>query len=360
MSFYKYVILGGGVAAGYAAREFADHGISTGELCIVSAEETLPYERPPLSKEFLAGNAKEEEILINDRAFYDEHGIEIKLGTRVTAVDCDAKELYAADKTFSYDRLMIATGARPVNLDVPGSALQNIFYLRRLEDARQIREAANGAKKAVVIGGSFIGMEAASVLQEGLGIETTMLFPEERVWQAFFTAPMSSYFENYYREQGVEILSEEEVTAFEGEDQLTHVITRSGLLLPADLVVAGVGAAPRTELFKDSGLEVVDDGIIVNRFLKTNLPHVWAAGDVTIYRDLIYKRPMHVEHWDCPARLLPVIVLLVQRSCGPSNIQFSFTQPLHFFRVAAAVSMWLYPVWIASTTLLTHACGSVI
>lgn len=297
MSNYKYVILGGGLTAGYAAQEFVENGIDADELCIVSAEGTLPYERPPLSKDFLAGEKTKDDILINERDFYKDNGIVVKLNTRVDRVDFDRKKLFAGDQEITYEKLLIATGSRPRTLDVPGADLDNIFYLRKLEDSREIRRQAKEAGTAVVIGGSFIGMETTSVLQSS-GVDTTMIFPEERVWEVFFTAEMSDFFERYYRERGVTILPENKAESFSGEEQVTHVVTSSGERLEADLVVLGIGVSPNTEIFKDTALELKDGAILVNRFLETNLPDVLAAGDVTRYKDVIYNRPLHIEHWD--------------------------------------------------------------
>jgi NADPH-dependent 2,4-dienoyl-CoA reductase/sulfur reductase-like enzyme len=301
MSSYKYVIVGGGLTAGYAAREFVEQGLDPGQLLILSAEQTLPYERPPLSKGFLEGEKTTEEILINDPAFYDENGIEVKLGTPVTQVNLGEKRLQADGGEFAYEKLLIATGSRPRTFDLPGSDRDNIFYLRQVGDARQIRQAAEEADKAVVIGGSFIGMEAASVLQSQ-GVGTTMVFPEEHVWEAFFTSTMAAFFERYYRERGVTILPQRKVDSFagngRGDGRATQVITSEGERLAADLVVAGIGVQPNSELFEGSGLEIEQGYIKVNRFLETNMPDVLAAGDVTRYRDVIYERPLHLEHWD--------------------------------------------------------------
>ena len=297
MSSYRYVILGGGLSAGYAAQAFAEKGINAGELLILSAEETLPYERPPLSKSYLAGEETTQDILINDPEFYDENGIEVKLATPVTHVDLDKKRLYVDGDHITYDKLLIATGARPRTFSLPGSGLDNIFYLRQVGDARQIRQAAEEASKAVVIGGSFIAMETASVLQSQ-GVETTMIFPEERVWSAFFTPTMSAFFEEYYRDQGVTILPRRKVESFVGDGSVSRVITTKGDSLTADMVVAGIGVQPNSDLFKDSALQINQDYIMVNRYLETNLPDVLAVGDVTCYRDIVYKRPLHLEHWD--------------------------------------------------------------
>jgi NADPH-dependent 2,4-dienoyl-CoA reductase/sulfur reductase-like enzyme len=140
-------------------------------------------------------------------------------------------------------------------------------------------------------------MESAAVLRS-LGLETTMVFPDERVWQSFFTAPMSAFFQDYYCNRGVVILPETEIDSFLGEQTTSQVVTTSGQRIKADIVVAGIGAVLNTELFADSGMKIGDEGISVNRFLETNLPDVFAAGDVTRYRDVIYDSPMHIEHWD--------------------------------------------------------------
>jgi NADPH-dependent 2,4-dienoyl-CoA reductase/sulfur reductase-like enzyme len=169
--------------------------------------------------------------------------------------------------------------------------------LRQIDDARRIRQQAKGAQEAVVIGGSFIGMEATAVLQSQ-GVETTLVFPEKRVWDAFFTPEMSAFFEKYYRDRGVTILPEQEVTAFEGEVYVTHVVTKSGKKLPTDMVVAGIGVQANSDLFANSPLQLVDGAISVNRFLETNMPDVLAAGYVVRYRSTLYERPLHIEHWD--------------------------------------------------------------
>lgn len=297
MDSFRFVILGGGVTAGYAAQEFVRCGLPAGELCIVSAEKTLPYDRPPLSKGFLADEKSEADILINEPDFYKENGIAVRLDTAVTRVDLDNNQLFANGDTLSFEKLLIATGARPRTFNLPGHDLDNIFYLRDIHDARQIRQQAGRAKTAVVIGGSFIGMEAAAVLQSQ-GVATTMIFPEKRVWQAFFTPEMSHFFQNYYGGRGVTILAEEKIERFEGNGRVQKVITQSGKELPADMVVAGIGVQPNDDLFRDSGLKLADAGILVNRFLETSFPAVLAAGDVTCYRDIVFDKQLHVEHWD--------------------------------------------------------------
>jgi NADPH-dependent 2,4-dienoyl-CoA reductase/sulfur reductase-like enzyme len=298
MTTYEYVILGGGLAAGYAAQAFAEENTPPGKLCILSAENKLPYERPPLSKGFLAGEKAEDDILINEPEFYEENKIDIFLNSLVEQVDLKQKKLYTDSATIGFEKLLIATGARPRHLDVPGADLEGIYYLRRVGDAKRIRQAAEEANEAVVIGGSFIGMEVASVLQSA-DVDVTMVFPEAHVWEAFFTLEMSAFFENYYRDRGVIIMPRAEVVEFEGANgRLTRVVLKSGTRLEANLVVAGVGVQPNTELFAGNGLQMSDGGIVVNRFLETNLPGVFAVGDVAYYNDVLFDRSRRIEHWD--------------------------------------------------------------
>jgi len=295
---FKYVIIGGGLAAGYAARAFAEYGDSaSSQLCILSADNELPYERPSLSKHFLASDASIDEILINDPGFYRRHDIEIRLETVVGRIDCDNHLLYAGNYIIGYERLMIATGARAKTLPVPGFDLNGIHTLHMALDARTIRHAAHQAERAVVIGGSFIGMEVASVLQS-LGVQTTLVFPEERVWQKLFTPEISDFFEQYYAERGVKLITGAQIDRFEGDNgRVERVVLQSDQVLPASLVVAGVGVEPNLDLFVETPLQI-DDGIIVNRFLETIEPHVFAVGDVARYHDPLTDKLIRIEHWD--------------------------------------------------------------
>lgn len=295
---YKYVIVGGGLAAGYAAREIAEHGErASAQLCIISADNELPYERPPLSKQFLAGKKSFSAILINEPDFYTRNHIDVLLETVVERVDCDAKLLITDKGAIHYDALLLATGSRARQLSVPGHDLQGIYTLRLVDDARRIRAAAEHSQQAVVIGGSFIGMEVASVLQSA-GLRTTMVFPNERVWESFFTPEMSHFFERYYQKKGVTFAKGSKATAFVGKDnQVAQVILDSGRALPADLVVVGVGVEPNVELVRNTPIEV-DDGIIVNRFLETIEPNIFVAGDIARYHDPLTGKLRRLEHWD--------------------------------------------------------------
>jgi NAD(P)H-nitrite reductase large subunit len=195
MHTYRYVILGGGMVAGYAAKELVEQGLKPGELCIVSAEAALPYERPPLSKDFLAGKAQPDEILINDESFYNQHGIQLRLSTPIAAVDFADKHLrMEANEVIRYEKLLIATGARVRTLEVPGANLKGVLYLRSLDDSQRIRQQAEQARRAVIIGGGYIGLEVSAVLAQR-GLATTVVLSGETLLPRLFTPPMSDFFQ---------------------------------------------------------------------------------------------------------------------------------------------------------------------
>lgn len=298
MNRYPYVILGGGIVAGYSAAEFAAQGVAPGALAIVSAAGALPYERPPLSKGFLRGEESAAEIHIHDEAFYNENGIAFYGDSRVTAVDFDRRLLHTTKgDVIGFEKLIIATGATVRTLEVPGATGADVYYLRSLEDARQIRQAMTDGRRVVVVGSGFIGMEAgASLRMEGL--ETHLVFPEKRIWERFFTPLMSAALAAYYADRGVNLYPENSVARIlRREGRVTGVALNSGLELPADFVVAGIGVEPATGPFRNSDLKI-DDGIIVDEYLQTNIPGVYAAGDVARFYDLRLGRHRRLEHWD--------------------------------------------------------------
>ena len=292
-----YVILGGGIGAGYAAREFVKQGVEPGQLAIVSADNTLPYDRPSLSKRFLAGEKTAEDILINKPAFYDEHGIQVFLNTRVTRADLTQNRLYTnADLQIQFGKLLIATGSHVRRLDLPGADLAGIHYLRFLDQSREIAHAIQRAQHAVVIGGGYIGMEVSSVLA-GKGIEVTMVFPEKGLMERLFTPQMSAFFQDYYEARGVNFRPQTRPVAFIGDGHVSRVRLDTGQEIPADFVVAGIGVTPAVELFEGTGLHL-DNGIVVNKYLETNRNGVFAAGDVANYNDVIFQKRRRIEHWD--------------------------------------------------------------
>jgi NADPH-dependent 2,4-dienoyl-CoA reductase/sulfur reductase-like enzyme len=290
---YRTVVLGGGMVAGYAAKELAESGLKPGELGIVSADNALPYERPPLSKSFLAGKDNEQSVLINTESFYREHGIGIHLNCEIDRIDLAGKRLVEhGGQEFRFDKLILATGARPRTLNVPGADRENVLYLRSMSDSARLRDALKNVKKVVVIGGGFIGMEVASQSAQQ-GRDTTMVFPDDRVWKNFFTPEMSQFFQKYYENHGVRFAAGAKAEGIDAR----QVSLSSGKKLDADLIVAGIGVTPVTELAEAMGL-TVDNGIRVDEFLQTSAANVYAAGDVANYHDVIFKKRRRVEHWD--------------------------------------------------------------
>jgi NADPH-dependent 2,4-dienoyl-CoA reductase/sulfur reductase-like enzyme len=293
----KFVILGGGMVAGYAAKQLVELGLRPGELAILSADNSVPYERPPLSKGFLAGKDAEEAIRINPEDFYRKHAIELKLECEISAVDPKRKRLILkSGDQFGFDKLIVATGARPRSLNVTGANLRNLYYLRTLDDSRAIRSASEKAKHAVVIGGGFIGVEAAAVLAQKR-VEVTMVLNEERIWKRLFSPEMSRFFEAYYATRGVQLIKATAVSELRGDGAVNCAVLANGQTVPCELVVAGIGVWPAIEILANSGLNV-GDGIMVNEYLETSEPDIFAAGDVANYQDVLFGKRRRVEHWD--------------------------------------------------------------
>jgi 3-phenylpropionate/trans-cinnamate dioxygenase ferredoxin reductase component len=297
MNGSKFVILGGGMVAGYAAKQLVELGLTPGQLAILSADDSVPYERPPLSKGFLAGKDSEEAIRINPEDFYANHGIELKLECEVSAVDTKRKRLVLkGDDEFEFDKLIVATGACPRTLNIPGATLRNLYYLRTLNDSKVIRGALEKVKHTVVIGGGFIGMEVAAVLAQK-GIEVTMVLNQDRIGKRLFSPEMSRFFEDYYTAQGVRLIKSASVSELGGNGAVSSAVLANGQTIPCELVVAGIGVQPATEMLANSGLNV-GDGIIVNEYLEASQPDVLAAGDVANYQDALFGKRRRVEHWD--------------------------------------------------------------
>lgn len=293
----KYLILGGGMVAGYCAKEAVDRGLKPGELAIVSEDNAPPYERPPLSKGFLAGKDSEESIRINAQEFYGKHEIDVRLGSPVAAVDARRKLLHLrSGEDLGFDKLVIATGAAVRTLEITGSDLPGLYYLRSLDDSKRIRAHAASAKRAAVIGGSFIAMEVASVLAQK-GVETTMILREDRIWKKVFTPAMSRFFEDYYSSRGVRFVKEAKVNALRGRSAVESVALADQEPIACDLAVAGIGVLPVTAPLAESGLQL-GDGVLVNEHLETAIPGIYAAGDIANYQDPLFAKRRRVEHWD--------------------------------------------------------------
>jgi NADPH-dependent 2,4-dienoyl-CoA reductase/sulfur reductase-like enzyme len=285
------------MVAGYAAKQLVEAGLKPGVLTILSGETSLPYERPPLSKGFLAGSDTEDGIRINPEDFYSKHGIEVRLGCDVASVDPGRKRLtLASGGEFGFNILVVATGAAVRKLDVPGADLANVRYLRSLNDSKAIRESAEKVKRTLVIGGGFIGMEVAAVLAQK-GIEITMVVRDDRIWKQVFSPQMSSFFEAYYTSRGVRFVKMATVKELRGDGAVSSAILSDGQTISCDMVVAGIGVRPVTEVLANSSIEV-SDGVMVNEYLEASQPGIFAAGDVANYQDVLFGKRRRVEHWD--------------------------------------------------------------
>jgi NADPH-dependent 2,4-dienoyl-CoA reductase/sulfur reductase-like enzyme len=297
MNEARFVILGGGMVAGNAAKQLVELGLKSGELAILSADTSVPYERPPLSKGFLAGKDTEEAIRINPEDFYRKQGIEIKLGCEISGVNPEQKLLsLKTGGEFGFNKLIVATGARPRTLEIPGAKLRGVHYLRSLDDSKSIRGAAEHVKRAVVVGGGFIGMEVAAVLAQK-NIEVTMILSDDRIWKRFFSPQMSSFFEAYYQTRGVRFIKRAKLTELRGNGTVSSAALADGQAIACEMVVAGIGVLPVTDLLANSGIEV-EDGVLVNEYLESSRPDVYAAGDVANYQDVLFAKRRRVEHWD--------------------------------------------------------------
>lgn len=309
------------MVAGYAAKQFVENGLKPGELGIVSADNALPYERPPLSKGLLAGKENEQSVLINPESFYRDHGIGVHLNAQIDRIDIAGKRLIArGGEEFRFGKLILATGASVRRLDVPGGDRENVLYLRSLSDSVRLRDRLKSAKKVAVIGGGFIGMEVASQSAQQ-GRDTTMVFPDDRVWKHFFTPEMSRFFEKYYRDRGVRFVAGARVEVI-GADSVS---LSTGAKLEADLVLAGIGVTPVTEIAAAAGVKA-ENGIVVNEFLETGATDVYAAGDMANYYDVLFGKRRRCEHWDNAVKQGQYLARLLTGDAKPfENIPYFFS-----------------------------------
>ncbi|KAK4762134.1 hypothetical protein SAY87_030018 [Trapa incisa] len=311
---FKYVIVGGGVAAGYAAREFARQGVKPGELAIISKEAVAPYERPALSKAYLfpegfarlpgfhvcVGSGGERLL----PEWYRENGIELILGTEIVKADLAGKALIsAAGDAFKYQTLIIATGSSVIRLTdfgVQGADAGNILYLRDIDDADKLINAIKAKKngKCVIVGGGYIGLELSAVMKMN-NFDVTMVYPEPWCMPRLFTAGLAAFYEGYYANKGINIIKGTVATGFTADatGDVKEVKLKDGRVLESDIVVVGVGGRPLITLFKGQ-LEEEKGGIKTDGFFKTSNPDVYAVGDVATFPLKLYNEIRRVEHVD--------------------------------------------------------------
>jgi apoptosis-inducing factor 3 len=287
----RVVIVGGG-AAGFAAAEMLRRRGFGGEITMLSDDSAAPVDRPNLSKDYLAGNAPEDWVPLGGHDWYAEKDVTLKLNTDVTALDAKQKSVTLGDgSTIKFDKLLLATGAEPVKLPVPGADLPHVHLLRSLADSRAIIKAVESAKRAVVIGASFIGLEVAASLR-ARKIEVHVVAPEKRPLEKVFGPELGDFVRKLHEEHGVAFHLEDGVTGIDAKG----VALKSGGRLEADLVVTGVGVRPRIALAEKVGL-AIDRGVSVDEYLQTSASGIYAAGDIARWPDAYTRERIRVEHW---------------------------------------------------------------
>jgi 3-phenylpropionate/trans-cinnamate dioxygenase ferredoxin reductase component len=290
-----HVIVGASLAGAKAAETLRSEGFD-GRVVLVGAESERPYERPPLSKDYLRGEVGREKVYVHPEGFYAEHDIDLRLGRTVEGLDTSASELELDDgERLRYDRLLLTTGAEPRRLSIPGAGLDGVHYLRSIQDSDALRARLDRGGAVVVVGAGWIGSEvAASARQRGL--EVTVVEPASLPLERVLGAELGAIYRDIHADHGVRMLLGTGVEAFEGETAVERVRTSDGRELGCDFVVVGVGVEPRIQLAERAGIEV-DDGILVDDHLQTSLPGVFAAGDVASAHHPFYGERIRVEHW---------------------------------------------------------------
>ena len=289
----KVLIIGGGHAGANTAYALRKDGFD-GEITIISDEGYLPYHRPPLSKDFLKQNMAIEKLSFKPSNFYEEQNISINLNTRISAIDLELSHAKAKDNLFYFDYLVFATGASPRLLPMENADAKNLFYLRQITDVLSIHESIGSAKNIVLIGGGYIGLEVASAMIE-LGLNVTILESEERILKRVTSLEVSKFYNNFHSKKGVEIICNAKIASLNAENKMINaVLLESGESIAADIVLAGIGAIPNTQLADSIGLDC-SNGIKTDQYCRTSMPNILAVGDCTSSLNALYNQELRLE-----------------------------------------------------------------
>lgn len=288
----KNIVIVGGGAAGFACAEMLRRRGYQGHLTILSEDTDAPCDRPNLSKDYLAGTAPEKWMPLRPDGFYKDNHIDLQLGTVVQHIDTANHQITTKDdRSISFDRLVLATGAEPIRLPIPGQDGAHVFTLRSFSDSRRIIEYAKNARTVVVLGSGFIGLEVAAALR-ARGLAVHVVSRDQSPLQNVLGSELGNFIRSLHEAHGVTFHTETSLTTIEPES----VALSNGDKLTADLVILGVGVRPRTTLAESAGLNV-DKGILVDEYLQTNVPGIYAAGDVARWRDKASGQALRIEHW---------------------------------------------------------------
>jgi len=290
------LIVGGGQAGAQAIDTLRREGYK-GRLVLVSDEPQLPYQRPPLSKKFLSGEMAKDRLLFRHQGFYDEHQIDLKLGTRATRLDAlEHRVTLSSGEELVFDRALLCLGATSRQLTCPGADLGGVHYLRAIADVADIQNGMKQGARVVVIGGGYIGLEAAATARK-MGCAVTILEMADRVMNRVVASNVSAYFEHEHRTQGVKIVCNTRVMRLEGGDRVERIICADGTAYEADLLIVGVGAVANIELARNAGL-LCDNGIVVDEYCRTSDAYIYAAGDCTNHPSLRFGMRVRLESVD--------------------------------------------------------------
>ncbi len=296
-----FVVLGAGAAGTIAVETLRQEGFQ-GKVVLVSAEQKLPYDRTKLSKNYLQGKAEEDSLPLRSCEFYDQHNIELRFGEAVTKVDVINKLITFADSsTLEYDSLLLATGGQAKKMDLPGSNLANIFTLRNTEDVNSILEEVKKAKKALIIGSSFIGMEAAASLNQQ-GLEVVVVSPSDVPFKKILGDKLGKMFQKLHEQNGVTFKFGTKATEFGGDGKVEYAVLENGEKIVTDLVIVGIGVEPNTDYLDGIELNEKDKSIPVNEYLQTEIKDIYAAGDIAFFPYQPMGEATRIEHWRLAAQ----------------------------------------------------------